>query len=279
MFPVSSCILFCSVKICLHCVLFCYIVSERNFVLLYFLSVTCFCDVLSCEIFLSDILSMWQFDYLMFCLVGNLLVKFCHCCVMSGGILSKWHFFQCHFCSVMTFFPFFKSMLNFSKARQIFFKNTQTFWNILINLRKYSKRENIQFKQKEATENLAWNRKSILRSEERIKVRKNVDWRQSSVKSTSWVLNIPEQNGRRWEKCTARWEYFHTPTWKPFQRSNVIVPSCTYLMPVWTLFHILMLLSFSWKAGRWFVDYVRLNTVYSTRYKRNWKIFSIYFFG
>ena len=57
LFPVSSCIPLCSVTICLHGVLFCYIVSEWNFVLVHFVSLTfftltfCFCDVLSCEIF------------------------------------------------------------------------------------------------------------------------------------------------------------------------------------------------------------------------------------
>ena len=89
---------------------------------------------------------------------------------------------------------------------------------------------------------------------------------------------IREKNVERWENWK-RWEYWYTSTWKSFQiheRSNSIVPSCTrYLMQVWALFHILVPLSFSWKASRWFVDYIRFNTLSSARYKRNWKIFDI----
>ena len=66
-FPVSSCTSFCSVTICLHGVLFCYIVSEWNLDLLHFVSVT----FLSWLILTEWLLSMWQFDDLMFCLDGN----------------------------------------------------------------------------------------------------------------------------------------------------------------------------------------------------------------
>ena len=50
-----------------------------------FVSLT-FCPVKFC---LSGDLSSWYFDYLIFCLDTNLLMKFCLCSFMFGGILSE----------------------------------------------------------------------------------------------------------------------------------------------------------------------------------------------
>ena len=110
---------------------FCYIVSEWNFFLFHFLSVTFFLwnfvSVSFCPVkfYLSDVLSMWHFDYLMLCPNRNFLVKFCFCYVFSVGVLSEWSFVKRNFGCVM---DFFKSTLNFSKAYQKVFKNTQSFW-------------------------------------------------------------------------------------------------------------------------------------------------------